>query len=274
MDTTSTPERGQQTPSRRSLMATRNVQNTDILLDKVDNIPIDTARDIARAMPLYIKVVNDRGVVRNVSSAYIDGYTGASFYKKFSKYLEQMCAMFSRSGMLGTDVRVVFKRVAGRVTRIPTSVKEMDILKGVVFEEIQRWIRTRRMALKRETLVTRFKTAVKHYLNMTYELGFNEPSECAKTLAETHKIDKYIMAGDFAVMLLPFLPEIEDIIRKNYEHYEMQDAWENLKGRYFNHKADYMNMALEIKSPNFSRYFDELYTNTYYKMMLKRGKTT
>ena len=95
--------------------------------------------------------------------------------------------------------------------------------------------------------------------------------------AETGFGDLVRVVGKPAV-LLPFLPEVEETIRKNYEHYEMQDAWENLKGRYFNHKAEYANLATEIKSTfnrtiaNFSRYFDDLYTNTYYKMMLSRGK--
>ena len=74
------------------------------------------------------------------------------------------------------------------------------------------------------------------------------------------------------------MPEVEEAIRKNYEHYEMKDAWENLKGRYFNHKAEYANLATEIKSTfnrtirNFSQYFDSLYTDTYYKMMLSRRR--
>ena len=54
----------------------------------------------------------------------------------------------------------------------------------------------------------------------------------------------------------------------------MQDAWELLKGRYFNHKADFQNKALEIKSNftknirNFSEYFDKMYLDTYYSLML------
>ena len=159
---------------------------------------------------------------------------------------------------------------------LPKSKKGMDILMGILYEETQSWLKNRHLVVQRQKLVTRFKLAVKHYLQMTYELGFNEPSACVKHLAETHKLDKYVLAGDFPVMLLPFMPEIEETIRKNYEHYEMQDAWEILKGRYFNHRAEYMNLAVEIKSTfnrpigNFSQYFDNIYTNTYYKMMLSR----
>ena len=251
-------------------------QYIDMLFNKIDQLPIGTPDELARVLPLYIKACNDNGVVRNVSFAYIDNYDGRSFYKKFKKHLDQISVVFSKNGLLERDVRTIFKRVAHRQVRIPTTMKGMESLKVIVFEEIQTFLRSKKLAEKREKLVSRFKVAVKHYLNMTYELGFNEPSACVKFLAENHKIDKYIMAGDFAVLLLPFLPEVEEAIRKNYEHYEMQDAWENLKGRYFNHKAEYANLATEIKSTfnrtigNFSRYFDDLYTNTYYKMMLSR----
>lgn len=257
-------------------MATPSNQYIDTLFKRIDQLPIGTPEELARVLPLYIKASNDNGIVKTVSFAYIDNYDGQTFYKRFKKHLEQMSMVFSRNGLLSKDVRVVFKRVASRLPKIPTTMKGMDILKGIVFEEIHGLLRAKKLAEKREKLVSRFKVAVKHYLNMTYELGFNEPSACVKFLAENHKIDKYIMAGDFAVLLLPFLPEIEETIRKNYEHYEMQDAWENLKGRYFNHKAEYANLATEIKSTfnktisNFSRYFDDLYTNTYYKIMLSR----
>lgn len=259
-------------------MAMQENQYIDMLFNKIDQLPIGTPEELARVLPLYIKAINDNGIVKNVSFAYIDNYDGRKFYKKFKKHLDQISLVFSKNGLLGKDVRVVFKKVAFRSPRIPTTMKGMEILKGIVFEEIQGFIRSRKLAENREKLVSRFKIAVKHYLNMTYELGFNEPSACVKFLAENHKIDKYIMAGDFAVLLLPFLPEVEETIRKNYEHYEMQDAWENLKGRYFNHKAEYANLATEIKSTfnrtigNFSRYFDDLYTNTYYKMMLSRKR--
>ncbi len=257
-------------------MATSSNQYIDILFNKIDQLPIGTPEELARVLPLYIKASNDNGIVRNVSFAYIDNYDGRKFYRRFKKHLDQICAVFSRNGLLVNDIRTIFKRVAFREPKIPTTMKGMELLKGIVFEEIQGYLKGKKLAEKREKLVSRFKVAVKHYLNMAWELGFNEPSACAKFLAENHKIDKYIMAGDFAVLLLPFLPELEETIRKNYEHYEMQDAWENLKGRYFNHKAEYANLATEIKSTfnrtisNFSRYFDDLYTNTYYKLMLSR----
>ena len=79
-------------------------------------------------------------------------------------------------------------------------------------------------------------------------------------------------------MLLPFLPEIENALKKSYEHYEMVDAWEVLSGRYFNHKEEWSTIAIEVKNilpktiGNFSDYFDRIYTDTYYNMMLKRQK--
>lgn len=257
-------------------MATRDNQYIDTLFERIDQLPVGTSGDLARVLPLYIKAANDNGVVKNMSFAYIDNYDGRAFYKKFSRQLDQISAVFAKNALYGKDIRDVFKRVALRKNRIPKTVKDMDVLKGIVFEEIQSWLRRRHLVLKREKLVARFKLAVKHYLNMTYELGFNEPSACVKNLIENHKIDKYILSGDFAVLLLPFMPDVENAIRKNYEHYEMQDAWENLKGRYFDHKAEYANLATEIKSTfnrtigNFSQYFDNLYTDTYYKLMLSR----
>ncbi len=259
-------------------MATRNNQYIDALFERIDQLPIGTSGDLARVLPLYIKAANDNGIVRNMSFAYIDNYDGCAFYKKFYRQLDQISAVFSKNALFGRDIRDVFKRVALRKNRIPKTVRDMDSLKGIVFEEIQNWLRRRHLALKREKLVARFKLAVKHYLNMTYELGFNEPSACVKHLAETHRIDKYIMSGDFAVLLLPFMPELEETIRKNYEHYEMKDAWENLKGRYFDHRAEYANLATEIKSTfnktigNFSDYFDKMYTDTYYRIMLSGRK--
>lgn len=259
-------------------MATRDNQYIDALFERIDKLPVVTSGDLARVLPLYIKAAHDNGVVKNMSFAYIDNYDGCAFYKKFSRQFDQIYAVFSKNALYGTDIKDVFKRVALRKNRIPRTVKDMDILKGIVFEEIQGWLRRRHLAIKREKLVSRFKVAVKHYLNMTYELGFNEPSACLRHLVENHKIDKYIMSGDFAVLLLPFMPDVEETIRKNYEHYEMKDAWENLKGRYFDHKAEYANLATEIKSTfnrtirNFSQYFDNLYTDTYYKLMLSRRR--
>ena len=257
-------------------MGIRSNQYTDNLLGEIDKLPVGVSAEQARALALYIKAYNDNGLLRNVSLAYIDGYTGVAFYKKFKRYFDQFQALFSKNLLEGDDIRRVFKRVASRLVRIPTSMKGMDVLKGILFEETQHLLKNRHLVTQRQRLVGRFKLAVKHYLNLTYELGFNEPSACVKYLAENHKLDKYVLAGDFPVMLLPFMPEIEDLIRKNYEHYEMQDAWELLKGRYFNHRAEYATQAVEIKSTfnrpigNFSRYFDDLYTNTYYKLMLSR----
>lgn len=259
-------------------MPTRKSQYIDNLLARIDQLPVGSPEELARVLPLYIKATNDNGVVRNVSFAYIDGYDGRKVYRRFTRQFDLIHSVFQRSGLGTRDIRTVFKRVALRELHFPTTVKGMDILKGMVYEETQKWLTARKLAERREKLVSQFKKAVKKYLGMTYELGFNEPSACAKSLAETHKIDKYIMAGDFAVMLLPFMPELEDAIRRSYEHYEMQDAWQNLKGRYFDHKSEWYAVATEIKSTfnrtvsNFTRYFDDLYTNTYYKLMLSRGE--
>jgi hypothetical protein len=213
-----------------------------------------------------------------VSFAYIDNYDGKKVYGRFSRHFDQMHSLFRRLGMDGRGMRHVFKQVALRELKFPTTMKGMEILKRKVYEEAQRHKANMDLMTRRQTLVLKFKKAVKKYLGMTYDLGFNEPSACADFLARSHKIDKYIMSGDFSVLLLPFMPELEETIRKCYEHWEMQDAWQNLKGRYFNHKAEYANLATEIKSTfnrtigNFSRYFDDLYTNTYYKMMLSRKR--
>ena len=83
------------------------------------------------------------------------------------------------------------------------------------------------------------------------------------------------MSGDFPLLLLPFMPELAQKIRDCYEHYEMQDAWEVFKGRYYDHVGEYSAIAVEIKStfnrtiPNFTDYFDRMYTDTYYKKMLE-----
>ena len=259
-------------------MPTRKSQYIDNLLARIDQLPVGSPEELARVLPLYIKATNDNGVVRNVSFAYIDNYDGRKIYSRFTRHFDGIHAVFRRSNFTSRDIRTVFKRVALRELKFPTTVKGMDVLKGMVYEESQKWLKFRSLAERREKLVSQFKRAVKKYLGMTYELGFNEPSACARSLIESHKMDKYIMSGDFAVILLPFMPELEEELRRSYEHYEMQDAWQNLKGRYFDHKAEYATIATEIKSTfnrtvgNFTRYFDDLYTNTYYRMMLSRGE--
>ena len=148
-------------------MATPSNQYIDMLFNKIDQLPIGTPQELARILPLYIKAINDNGIVKNVSFAYIDNYDGRKFYKKFKKHFDQISLVFSKNGLLGKDVRVVFKKVAFRSPRIPTTMKGMEILKGIVFEEIQGFLRSKKLAEKREKLVSRFKIAVKHYLNMT-----------------------------------------------------------------------------------------------------------
>lgn len=255
-------------------MDSRNRQNIECLVKKVDAINLLSPLDLARALSLYIKVMNDNGVVSNVSAAYIDNYDGRNFYKKFTKQFDRMYEMFLRNGMGEDDKRKVFKAVASRMNKIPTTVKAMAWLNQMVIDAAHSVLKLRNNLAIRQKIVGDFRNAVKKYLHLTWELGFNEPSACVKALAQQHKIDKYIMSGDFSVILLPFMPDIEAEIRRCYEHYEMQDAWEMLKGRYFNHKADWQNKALEIKSNftknirNFSEYFDKMYIDTYYSLML------
>lgn len=261
-------------------MDIRDNQFVDNLGKVLSDENILSPTDISRVLPLYIKVFNDRGVVRNVSLAYIKAYDGKSIYKKFGKYFDQLYSMFLKNSIEVKDRHVVFKRVAERVNSVPKTVKGMQYLVKVVIDETRKVMKMNRLETARKNLICRFSNAVKKYLGLSFQLGFNEPSICAKTLAETHKIDKYIMSGDFSVILLPFLPELEKTIRNSYEHYEMQDAWELLKGRYFNHRDEYNNLAIEIKSafkqsiPNFSEYFDRIYTDTYYKKMLEQRRKT
>lgn len=258
-------------------MDSRNQQNIECLTKKIDSLNLLSPLELARALSLYIKTLNDNGVVSNVSAAYIDSYDGKTFHKRFSRQFGRMYEMFIRNGMGEDDRRKVFKAVARRIGRIPTNVKSMNWLYQVVVDESHSLLKQKGNLAIRQKIVADFRNAIKKYLHLTWELGFNEPSACAKTLARQHKIDKYIMSGDFPVILLPFMPDVEAEIRRNYEHYEMQDAWELLKGRYFNHRADFQNRALEIKSNftrnirNFSEYFDRMYIDTYYTFMLGKN---
>ena len=259
-------------------MDTRDSQYVDNLVKRLDAEQIVSPEDIARMLPLYIKTMNDNGIVRNVSLAYIGSYDGKKMHRKFGRFFNQMYEMFLRNGMDENDRRATFKLVSKRVNRVPTTMKGMQFLMRVVIEECHAVLKRKMVLASRETLITKFRNAVKRYLHLTFSLGYNVPSQCAKNLAETHRIDKYVMSGDFPIMLLPFMPDIESAIRKSYEHYEMKDAWEVLKGRYFSHKSDYCNLAMEIKTaftktiPNFTEYFDNMYTNTYYSMMLGKKK--
>lgn len=247
---------------------------TDNLLKKVDEIQLSDTVSLARALALYIKILNDNSVVNSVSISYIENYDGRSFNRRFKKYFEQMLAMFTRNELNDNDRRTIFRRVAKRCCRIPTNVTEMKHTSQVVIEEAHIWLKVKRSLDARKLLIKRFKFAIKKYMQLAYSLGFNEPSMCVKTLAAQHRLDKYILSGDFQVMLLPFLPEVEDVIQKSYENYDMKDAWDVIQGRYFNHKEQYMTLAIEIKANftknivNFSDYFDKIYTDTYYRMML------
>lgn len=259
-------------------MDLRESQYVDNLVKRLDSESLISPEDIARLLPLYIKTLNDNGIVRNVSMAYISTYDGKSIYRRYGRFFNQMYEMFLRNGMDENDRRRVFKGVARRVKKVPTTMKGMQFLLRVVIEESHACIKRKKVLETRESLVTRFRNAVKKYLHLTYSLGFNVPSQCVKTLASTHRLDKYVMSGDFPVLLLPFMPDIEKAIRDSYEHYEMKDAWEVLNGRYFSCRSDYANLALEIKTaftrtiPNFTEYFDNMYTNTYYSMMLGKNR--
>ena len=261
-------------------MDLRDSQYVDNLCKRLEEESVLSPNDIARVLSLYIKAYNDNGIVRNVSLAYINGYDGKTLYGRYRRYFNQMYEMFIRNGLDERARHAVFKRVASRVSRVPTNVSSMKYLVRVVIEETHAHMKMARAAEARRGLLERFTSAVKKYMYLTYTLGFNEPSACAMSLVERHKIDKYVMSGDFPLILLPFLPDIESAIRKHYEHYEMQDAWEVLRGRYFDHASEYSNLAIEIKSSfkktirNFSDYFDKIYTDTYYKRMLQGNENS
>lgn len=257
-------------------MATVNHQNIDDLERRIDGIPILSPQNISRVLPLYIRVRNDRGILNTVSAAYIDNYDGSSVYKRFRKFFDQMYETFLRNAMNEDDIRAIFRKIAVRENRFPTNVTGMKTLMGMVYEETHARMKYKKLAEGRMKLMEKFKSAVKKYLHLTYSLGFNVPSECAKYLASNHRIDKYMMSGEFPVILLPFMPEIEKAISTAYDKYEMGDAKEIIDGRYFNHRDEWSTIAVEIKSvlpktiSNFSDYFDRIYIDTYYNMMLKR----
>ena len=259
-------------------MATRENPYIENLAKKLNEYQLLSPSDVAKVLPLFIKLFNDNGPVRNISLAYMDSYDGKAIYRKFKRHFDQIYEMFLKNAITVDDRHAVFRRVADRTSRVPTTVKGMQRLVGIVVEETKNLKKRQRLAEARKTLIDRFSKAVKKYLHLTYTLGFNEPSACVKALAEKHALDKYVMSGDFPVILLPFLPEIESAIKNAYEHYEMQDAWEMFRGRYFNHKDEYSTLAVEIKSafnksiPNFSDYFDRIYTDTYYKKMLEQQR--
>lgn len=258
-------------------MGTRSSQYVDNLVAIVDRIDVLTPSDVARCLALYVKVYNaNNGVVNNVSPSYISTYSEKTMYRRFKSQFNQMYEMFLRNGLDEDDRRSVFKRVAKRIGKMPTNKASMQHMFRTVIEETQMVKKVKAVRTARANLVSRFKDAVTKYLHLTWELGFNVPSQCAKWLISSHKMDKYVMSGDFQVILLPFLPEIAERLKSSYERYCMTDAWEMLKGRYFDHAGEYANLATEIKSefnksiPNFSDYFDSIYTNTYRNMMLKK----
>ena len=259
-------------------MATRENPYIENLAKKLMEFQLLSPTDVARVLPLYIKLFNDNGPVRNISLAYMEDYDGKKMYRKFRRHFDQLYQMFLKNAVTVEDRQAVFRKVAERISHVPTTVKGMQHLVGVVMEETRNLKKRQRLVEARKSLVDRFSKAVKKYLHLTYTLGYNEPSACVKALAEKHTLDKYVMSGDFPVILLPFLPDIENTIKRCYEHYEMKDAWELFRGRYFNHKDEYSTLAVEIKSafnksiPNFSDYFDRIYTDTYYKKMLEQQR--
>lgn len=278
MGITFTQERGLPMSSRKQYSVIRNPLFTDRMVEKVDGFGLGTSLEIARALALYIKILGNDGMLNCVSMSYIDFYDGKRFYAKFNKWFDKMFEYFERNNFTDKEIRNVLKRSARQSFAIPTRVNDMKKLHHLIMFESSEWLMKRRRLDARKGILDKFKLGIKKYLHLTYELGYNEPSLCALTLAKTHKIDKYIMSGDFPLILLPFLPEIEESIQLNYEKYEMKDAWNMLKDRYFNQKDKYMNLAIEIKSVfaknigNFSNYFDKMYSDTYYKLMLLRKR--
>ena len=250
----------------------------DNLLAKIDTLRLLCPSDIAHVLPLYIKAMNNNSVVNNISIAYIDNYDGKSFYKKYNKYIDMMYEMFLKNTVTEDDRRAIFKQVGRRVSSLPKHVAGMKNLYNIVISATTSYIKRKKLLEVRKNLCDKFKLAIKKYLYLTYKLGYNEPSMCAKTLIREHRIDKYIMSGEFPLLLLPFLPDIESELKKSYEHYTMTDAWEMLKGRYFNHKEQFHVLALEIKSVfikniyNFSDYIDNMYTEKFYNLMLKGNR--
>lgn len=279
MDTTFTQEKGQQTSSRRPSSATRNPLFTDRLIEKVDGLDVDSASDVARTIALYIKILGgNEGVINCVSTAYIDLYDGKRFYARFNKWFDKIHEYFSQNGFSASEKRRVLKKVAMERSSLPTKVSQMKQLSQRILLESHSWLNMRRKIEVRKSLLDKFKSGIKKYLHLAYELGYNEPSLCAMTLAKTHKIDKYILSGDFPLILLPFLPDLEESIQLNYQNYAMKDSWEMIRERYFNQRDKYMTLAVEIKSVfarnirNFSDYFDKMYSDTYYKLMLSKKR--
>ena len=259
-------------------MDTRNRQNIDGLEQRIDEIPLLSPEQYANVIPLYVKIRNNQGVVNNISLSYIDSYNGAKTHQKFMRHFQQIHEMFLKNGLEENARRNILKTVTSRMSRFPTTVKGMRNLVDLIVQETHTQMKVRRLKEARAGLLEKFKTAIKKYLHLTYALGFNVPSECAMHLISTHRIDKHIMSGEFPVMLLPFLPEIEAALKKAYEHYEMKDAWEILNGRYFSHRDEWSTIAIEVKNMlprnigNFSDYFDKIYTDTYYNLMLKQQR--
>lgn len=249
----------------------------DNLLAKIDTLRLLCPSDIAHVLPLYIKAINNNSVVNNMSIAYIDNYDGKAFYKRYKKHIDLMYEMFLKNTIDENERRTIFKQVGRRISSLPKNIAGMKNLYNIVIEESNSYIKRKKLSDARKNLGDKFKLAIKKYLYLTYTLGYNEPSLCAKTLIREHKIDKYIMSGEFPVLLLPFLPDIEAELKKSYEHYKMTDSWEMLKGRYFNHKEQFNVLALEIKSIfikniyNFSDYLDKMYTEKFYNLMLKEN---
>lgn len=211
----------------------------DNLLARIDTLRLLCPSDIARVLPLYIRAINNNSVVNNMSIAYIDNYDGKAFYKRYKKHIDLMYEMFLKNTIDENERRTIFKQVGRRISSLPKNIAGMKNLYNIVIEESNSYIKRRTLIDLRQNLAAKFRLAVRKYLHLTYELGFNEPSLCAKTLIWEHKIDKYIMSGEFPVLILPFLPDIEDELKKAYEHYTMTDAWKMLQGRYFKHREQF-----------------------------------
>ena len=71
-------------------MDLRESQYVDNLVKRLDSERLLSPEDIARMLPLYIKTLNDNGIVRNVSMAYISSYDGKKMYRKNGKFFNQM----------------------------------------------------------------------------------------------------------------------------------------------------------------------------------------
>lgn len=248
------------------------------LTELIDQFPIGSGRDLARALALYtlvwqrVRMDRDGHEVVGVSRAYVLNYSPTKLYRRFSRHFDQFHATFEANHLSPDEQRAVLRRLGREIVQLSgsTTVRDFQRVRTAFFAQVRTQLGQRRQTQLRANLLSKFRLAVKKYLRLTSDLGFQLPSEALSWLIRSHQFHAKVLTGQFSLVLLPLLPDAEASVRAEYERYRADPtAWAALKEMYYDRLPAWQTLAIEVKAAfreplaSFSDYFDDLYRRTY-----------